>query len=138
MKLATSRGNSLRNVFKRCDEYTKVEKCYHDALEIHKETGNKEERSNKLSKLGALYQSVSKYAEAQQCLLEALKISQETGDKFSEATSYLNLGTGLESPVLVNSLNSKEHYQKQKQKNSLTKHFTGRKETGAGRWRSNR
>lgn len=64
-------------MFKRCDEYTKAEKCYHDALEINKETGNKKERSNKLSKLGALYQlSVSKYAEAQQCLLEALEISQ--------------------------------------------------------------
>ena len=97
----------------------KLKKCYHDALEINKETGSKKERSNKLSKLGALYQSVSKYAEAQQCLLEALKISQEIGDKFRKATSYLNLGTVLESVVQL--VETKEHYQKQKQKNSLTK-----------------
>lgn len=106
-------------MLKHCDEYTNAEKCYHDALEINKETGNKKERSNKLSKLGALYKSVSKYAEAQKCLLEALEISQEIGDKFSKATSYLNLGTVLESVVQL--VETKEHYQKQRQKNSLTK-----------------
>ena len=38
--------NSLRGnlglVFKRCGEYTKVEKCYHDALKINKGIGKKE------------------------------------------------------------------------------------------------
>ena len=51
-----------------------------------------------------------KYAEAKQCLLEAPKISQETGDKFSEATSYLNLGTVLESVGQL--VKAEEHYQK--------------------------
>lgn len=54
---------------------------------------------------------LSKYADThEQCVLEALEISQEISNKSSKATSYLKVGTVLESVGQL--VKAKERYQK--------------------------
>jgi tetratricopeptide (TPR) repeat protein len=67
------------------------------ALELYRETGNRQGEGRTLNDIGGVYKCLGQYQEALECLEEALAISREIGDRQCEVSALNNIGEAYES-----------------------------------------